>query len=372
MSNVYMGLDVEDFIFSEGTVYEEIEPEVKEDPTDDDVEVEEAVTDEELNTFGVIECCDDPDVACYRIALENEMNYNAIMNAMMVREFNILAEGAEVVYEAKTVSEFFEVVKKAALKLWSKIQGVFKALIDKIGTYVASNKAFVKKYENADLVKPEGDKKFKGYSFKSLNRATVYGAVKNKIDDLIDINSIGKMDEDEANTMVEKFEEKFENAKDNMRKVATDNASDVTKDNFNEKLKEAFYGSKEKVDLTLPEFKELINNMKSISKYSDEAKAAYKENKKVIQDIIKDIKKAESNLVKAEGRKNAGMKIANCYVKAVNATLTIMNQILSVHSHAILSKAFQDRAMAAFYVANQPKPSKVEESAMNDLNVVLI
>ena len=113
MANVYMGTDVEDFIFSEGTTYEEVETPVEEGVEETPEVEEEEISDEELNEFGVIECVDEPEVACYRIALENEQNYNKIMNAFMMKEFSVLeSTGEEMVYEAADVKKFFDLVKE--------------------------------------------------------------------------------------------------------------------------------------------------------------------------------------------------------------------------------------------------------------------
>ena len=82
MANVYMGKDIENFIFTEGTVYES------------------EISKEELNKFGVIECTDDNvDIAFYKIALENEQNFNNIQNSIMKEKFVVL-ESSEIVNEA--------------------------------------------------------------------------------------------------------------------------------------------------------------------------------------------------------------------------------------------------------------------------------
>ena len=137
MANVYMGKDVEDFIFGEAS-YEETTTTTEETTTVEEESFE--ITDEEMNQFGVIECVDDPEVACYRIALENEQNYNMIMNAMMEKEFSVLEEtGKEMVYEAANVKSFFNAIQAAISNFWSKVQGMFKAAMSRIQDFVSSN-----------------------------------------------------------------------------------------------------------------------------------------------------------------------------------------------------------------------------------------
>lgn len=375
MSNVYMGENLEEFIFDENATFEveETTPVVEEgatEPAEGEEEVE--VTDEEVNMFGVIECVDEPEVACYRIALENEQNYNTIMNAFMTKEFSVLeSTGQEMVYEAVDVKKFFSNVAAAVAKFWAKVQGMFKQVIQNIAAYTATNKSFIEKYKDADIKTPETDKKFKGFKFGNLdvNYGEIYDAAKAKID----VSLIASTDDDKIENLVSTFNESMGKVKNRMRGIACAK-QEVAADDFKKALKVRFYGSEEKEEIaTLPAFKSLLDDLAKAGEARKAAKDAHASALKSVKDIQKDIKTAERNLAKAEGRRNAGMKLGKCLTDAVNATITIMSQTLSAQMGAIITSARQSRAMAAYYVAHQPKAtaeSTVVEA--DDMGIVLI
>lgn len=388
MANVYMGTDLEDFIFGEGTVYEsasnegetEVEkPEVQEEgatEVEEVVEVEEEVeiTDEELNAFGVIECVDDPEVACYRIALENEQNYNRIMNAFMQKEFSVLeSTGEEMVYEAANVETFFKLVKETIARWWAKIQGVIKKVIDEIAVRTNANANFVRKYKDKDFKTPTVEKKFKGYNF--TNHVPNYHKIAGIVGVTVNEKVITNVTKDQADAFLGKFKDEFESAKDKMRGAAC-GADSVSADEFDKKLKVALFGSEDKVDISLKSFKELLNDINNANWIKKSAKESYKSAESSVKELQKRVKMAESALRKAD-KKDAGMKVAKCLSDAVNASLGIMSKTMSMDTKAMITKANQDRAMAGFYLMNQPKEEKPKEepkaeSAIDDLNIVLI
>ena len=387
MANVYMGTDLEDFIFGEGTVYEEAvkeEPEVKEEgtveehveePVEEPVEEEVEVTDEEMNAFGVIECVDDPEVACYRIALENEQNYNMIMNAFMQKEFSVLeSTGVEMVYEAANVENFFKLVKETIARWWSKIQGVIKRVMDEIAVRTNANANFIRKYKDKDVKTPTVENKFKGYKF--TNAVPNYDKIAGIVGATVNEKVITNVTEKSAAEFLEKFKSDFEAAKDKMRGAACGGSESVSADDFDKKLKVALFGSEDKVDIELKPFSELIRDIDNANWIKKSAKDTYKSAQDSVKELQKRVKMAESSLRKAD-RKDAGMKVAKCLSEAINASLGIMSKTLSMDTKAMAAKAAQDRAMAAFYVTNQPKEEKAKpevkkESTINDMNVVLI
>ena len=379
MANVYMGTDVEDFIFGEGTVYEAEgekvnEPEVPTDADDDSVE-EVTVTDEEMNAFGVIECFDDPEVACYRIALENEQNYNRIMTAFMEKEFSVLENtGVEMIYEAVNVEQFFKLVKETIARWWSKIQGVIKKVMDEIAKRTDLNKAFVKKFKDSDIKTPEKEKKFTGYNFDGV-KVPKFVDVADLVSKAVDVRMISKVDEEAAEELMKGFKEKFETTKSHMRgAVCGDPSKVVSADDFDKELKIALFGAEEKSDVELKAFSALLREMESAKEAKDAVKDAYKKAYDSVKALQKEVKMAENELRKAD-RKNPGMKVARCLSDSVNSSLGIMSKALSMQTKAMIAKVNQDRAMAAFYVMNQPKAKKekTNESVVVDtLDVVLV
>lgn len=394
MARVYTGENVEEFIFGEGTTYEEsckkeetepaAEPEADEveegatsTDTDESVEEEVTVTDEEMNLFGVIECVDEPEVACYRIALENEQNYNMIMNAMMSREFSVLeSTGAEMVYEAADIKKFFDIVKQTIAKWWAKIQGVFKTVVNKIAEFIDKDMKFVKKYEKANIQTPNTDKKFEGFNFsntKTPDYLKIAGEVKLSVE--LGVKNISTLVGDAATEYVETFNKDFTKTKNKMRAYACGKQGEVEEDDFDKELKIALFGSEEKVELALKPFAELLREIEYGKYAKGQAKQSYKNAENSVKALHKEIKIAESKFV--AGRKDSGMKIAKCLTDSINASLRIMSKALSMEVKAIMTNLRQNRAMAAFYVTNQPdaktvkKESTVVEST-NDLGIVLI
>ena len=386
MANVYMGADVEDFIFGEGTTYEVPETsepvveeaEGEEEKVEDEEEVEEAVevTDEEINVLGVKECVEDPEVACYRIALENEQNYNAIMNAFMIKEFTVLENtGSEMIYEAADVKAFFDAVKKTIASWWSKIQGVIKKVIDAVAEFTDRDLNFVKKYEKlADQIK-DVDKTFKGYNFTGVvpKYQAIAGKVKLSIDlNVVKINQVTNAD-NSADEAVEKFNAEFEGVKDEMRALACGKSGKVSADDFTKELKIALFGSEDKVDVKLKPFKSILEEIKGAKLVKKCAKESYKNAQDSVKELYGVVKKAESEIGK--GKNKSGMKVARCLTEAINVSLTIMSKTLSMDTKAMIAQAKQNRAMAHFYVVNQEKPVKEEpknESAIDDLGIVII
>lgn len=360
MANVYMGKDVEDFIFGEDTVYES--------------SIEESVTtDEEMDACGVQECVDDPEVACYRIALENEMNYNAIMNAMMSREFSVLeSTGEEIVYEAENTKSFFARVKELIESFWRKVQGVFKKLIDMIGSIVLSNKKFVEKYKKnyKDIKTPS--KKFKGYEFGTLY--IDFQAMAREVEKNVDPAMVGKATAEEAESFAAEWPTYFDDVKGQIRAIACGDNSNVSADAFAKKMRLKLYGSEDKKEIPSVPFIELLGGISGAQQVKDMAKKSYNSAKNACKDLRSQVKKAESELRKSEGRKNPGMKIAKCLTDSINAALSIMSTALSMQSSALLAKMRQDRSMAAYYVQHQGKETKsANESAFDAIdNLVLI
>lgn len=399
MANVYMGADVEEFIFDESATYtesskkeekEEKKEEVKEEaevegatveegtekPAEEPVDEEVEVTAEELNARGVIECVDEPEVACYRIALENEQNYNRIMNAFMEKEYSVLeSTGAEMVYEAADVKTFFEAVKKQIAAWWGKIQGVIKQVIGAIANLTDKNLTFVKMYKGKDIKVPEKKAEFKGYDF---DKATLpeYGQIAGLVGLTVDTKKItNTLNEKDANEYIEKFKGHFDNMKGQMRAKACGQSGSIAEGDFEKELKVALFGSEDKIDIALKPFDSLLTELENAKIVRAAAKRSYKKAEDAVKTLMKQVKTEEAKLKKAD-RKDAGMKVAKCMTDAVNACLGIMSKTMSMDTKAMVAKVKQDRAMAMFYVMNQPKKvaakESVEEIEGNGLNIVII
>lgn len=339
MSNVYMGLDVEDFIFGEGTSFE--------DNFDN-------VTDEDMNRFGIIECTEDPDVACYRIALENEQNHSAIMMAMMNAEYSVLeSTGHEMVYEGTRLNNFLDAVKAQVQKFWAKVKGVFKKVMDQISSIVLSNKAFVKKYRAvAGEIKKPVDKGFTGYEFGDL--VVNYSNVSNFV------KGIKNAAADAEKSLL-----------DNIRgRIVGENS--VSAEDFNKKLKVKFYGSENTKTINVDSsFADLLNRLESAADQKKAAKAAHKEAEKSIKEYLSEINKLKSEA--SSNDNNEDVKKYKVIGQFITKSLNIMSVALSAQTRAIIAQAIQDRKMANYWVNAQNKKKGTQESAVDtDLGVEII
>ena len=341
MQNVYMGLDVEDFIFSEGTTYEE----------------DYNVSDEEMNEFGVIECAEDPDVACYRIALENEQNHHAIMTAMMTKELNhVLENGTEMVYEASALANFFEMVKKQVQKFWAKVKGVFKKVIDNITSIVASNKAFVKKYRAiANTIKtPKEGKSFTGYKFNKDKMVIRYSDAADCVKTIKDAGG------DVSGAV--------EIALNQVRGVMCGKGkSPVTADDFANTLRKGIYGDNtQTIELSyFGSFSDILNRLENASDERKAAKDSYKQAEQAVKKFLSEVKDARA---KAESGSDAE-KRAKAKADAISKSLTIMSTALSVQTRAIIASAVQDRKAANYWVNSQNKKGATQESASTEVEL---
>ena len=344
MNNVYMGLDVEDFIFGEGTTYAE--------------ETIDNVSEEEMNAFGVIECTEDPDVACYRIALENEQNHNAIMMAMLTREYNVLeSTGQVMVYEAVNVKKYIELIKAQIQKWWAKIQGVFKKVMDQITSFTGSNKAFVKRFRSrAGEMKVAKDKfNFTGYEF--TGKRVSYSAVSAY---LAEGNDFAKY------TAAEQKETTL-----NVVRGKLLGESGIGAGEFSKKLTNFFYaneGHTKTIEVGKLSFTDLLDELENAPTAKKDVKAAHAEVKKTVKQMLSATNKAKADV---EGDELKGLKN---WSSILSQSLTIMSTVCNAEVRAITAKMIQDRKAANAIVSANNKKDGVHESTSEtpEIDVVLI
>lgn len=103
-------------------------------------------------------------VAGARICAENTANMNAIMNACAIQEFCYYEQtGEELVYTEATGDSLIEKIKSYFLKLWEKIQSIFKKAIMMFNSKAQSDRDFYNKYK-----KEINDASSKGYGDKEV------------------------------------------------------------------------------------------------------------------------------------------------------------------------------------------------------------
>lgn len=108
-------------------------------------------------------------VAAARICYENTVNMNSIFQACAIQEFAFYEEtGEELVYEASNGESFFSKIKQFFVKLWEKIQQIFKKAIMMFNTKAKDDKAFYTKYKkeiNEAANSSFGDKEIAMYDY---------------------------------------------------------------------------------------------------------------------------------------------------------------------------------------------------------------
>lgn len=89
----------------------------------------------------------DPVDEAYYIMYEAEYNYNQIMKALGVAELNEAGMGREMIYEAKTVKDFFEKAKEVFVKMFKSLTEAVKKVLAAMDVQTKLDKKFVAKYE---------------------------------------------------------------------------------------------------------------------------------------------------------------------------------------------------------------------------------
>lgn len=130
--------------------------------------------------------------AALNIVVEGEENYNRIMQAVGIDEYNYFEEnGVEMVYEAADIKGFFGKIKAFFVNLLQKIKGLIKKFISLFDSYTKSDKDFVNKYRKHLLTVNMKDFEYKGYKF---DDAKLTGFNCDKVLDAIraSVNGLGK------------------------------------------------------------------------------------------------------------------------------------------------------------------------------------
>lgn len=344
MSLVYEGTDIEEFIFGEGTSYGYSD------------------YDEELDRVGVAECREDADIACYRIALEAEQNYNSIMMALAAQEIATLeSTGTAMVYTEGALKDLGKSLKTHITNFWKKIQGVFKKAMDWISQFVLSNKAFVKRFESRkDLKTPT--KEFKGYDF-----AKVY--TKSDLPkDILEI-VMGTYDAEHAEVKMDTDAAEKQVRKDIIEKLGGTTSGDSS--DFASDLKKAFRnGKEEKSTIALTGgygYKESLTFVKEGKKSKNTIKTAYE----AVKYSVKSLMKVADSVVASQDKGSDGEANARAMSKGISVCIRMISQCQSAHLKAVQDSINQAKAIVVFFNANQPKKEeKTNESAFDFLSGV--
>lgn len=334
--------------------------------------VGEEVSDDELNEFGIIETGEVPEVAGYAMALENEQNFNAIMNAMMVKEYACLeSTGAELVYTEGAINDFFEAVKTTIKRWWGKFMDMIKKAQDQIVKYTRENGAFIKKYKGKKMKAPsKGTMDVHGYSYPKLNDETSLLKIMNDEYSKEISRKISALNADSADSISnskQEIENRLSDFDEEIKKRI--NVKAGTSDKALAEAVKAYYrGSKGPI--TVGSFEEIIKEMDAAPKIRKKLKKDYDEAKKAMKEFLKSINTMQKSCSRKDDLEKDRLAASRPLVQLVKKTMNAMGKIQSASNQVYFEKCKADRAKAMWIINHQPNTSTNESGSMSEgLNI---
>lgn len=309
---------------------------------------------------------------CMIAMAECEHNWNAIMQAIGTREIQEASRGREMVMEAVDIKGFFNRAKEFFVKMFKKITAIVKNWLENASATFRTNKSFADKYGSklADGQKAynakSNSKAFKGYTFRKngqdLRKAanefvskqqehnsTVTAAANKLTSDLESGNS--------AYSKINRFAQDNNLDVDAFRaKMCGRSSGTVSASDYSDALKEAFFGSKEKVTLTEIKPDDLITVLKGSEFDIKAIKKAYATMKKGFDDILKALKKLENAVNKSQDKghytenRSSAMKNVTYFITKVKEMKSAGTMSLSMMMKAIKAEKAQARKIANAYI----------------------
>lgn len=266
----------------------------------------EDLLEEDLNIYDGMSIME----ANYAAIAENEMNWNAIMEAAAATEMQYFAEnGEEYVYTEASgflakVSEFFK-------KIWEKIKGLFKKFMVMIGQLWTNDKDFVKKYgetirRSANNI-PSGYE-IKVYDFKTESGDKIPSTLKELGDSMVavsgsisggnisndTINAIKRMTGYDATSAGDAYDST--EAANKLRGSLIDEGS-MTSGEFSKKVAELLRDGKSapiSVKLDKKRVNDALDEIEKAKKTRDDANKVYKAGEAAFKKVIKSMETMES------------------------------------------------------------------------------
>lgn len=308
------------------------------------------------------------DEAAIMAVVESEHNYNSLMKAVGIAELNFLEEnGTEMVYTEGTVGGFFAKVKEFFKRVIAKIASVLKAFFAKIDSFAKSDKDFLNKYRK-DLTKLNlKDMKVNGYKFSltepSLTRAGADAAVKSALN-ITTPSAVSSADDKTCDGIISKDED---NAVEDMIESYRGTAIGASGKKFeageySKELYEHFRSgesSKEEINVDIVAQMQILATSDDIKK---KAEKTFRDQEKLINDFIKELEKAEKDLVNAkettaEAQTTQGKRIraVNVVIKAYKAVTGVNTTVFGAYLQALKDQSRQAKAICVKALTYKPK-----------------
>ena len=276
--------------------------------------------------------------AALQSVLENEQNYNAIMEEVGIAEYNYFENhGEEMVYEAGNISGFISKVKEFFKKALEKIKGLFLKFFALLDSYTKSDADFISKYRKQLASVNTKDFEYNGFKFDHLTENIVdkvyTAASKTNDPKMDDVASIKTATDATLNEELAKYKE-LSDVEDEIR-GATVGDSSLSANEFSKELFQYFRSgeaSKEKIDSV-----NIVDLLGIISGTNDRKKTAkknYTDFEKTVNQVIRNLDKASAALIKkVPGKTDDEKEMAesnSLRIQLLNKEITFAKSVLNI------------------------------------------
>lgn len=256
-----------------------------------------------------------------QMAYENEMNMMKLDAAIVAEEYIYLREnGQEMVAEAGKLDTIISKAKGMVQSAWNKIQSFFKEVMKKIDETLKLDDRFIEKYEK----KAAGNVAEIRGNLKLLDIDTIVKDAKDEYKDIADVAKIifGDAVDSEKSVYYTKGDV------DQIFKSIVKGDNGETSVSFANNLKNRAKAIKGDKDKTVKvEGSKAIAAFRKTKDAKKELKDAYTSNKKIINDLLKGLKKYETACKKFKLIPTAVSKNIHGSVKATNRCLTYLTML---------------------------------------------
>lgn len=309
------------------------------------------------------------------IVFESEYNYNQILQAIGMSELNETAMGRTVVYEAKTVKSFFEVIKDFLIGRFKQITEIVKNILAKMDLKYKIDKKFID--ENKDkILKSSNNWSLKGYKIGKLDFASYYNNnsnypnnIRTSLKELRDSMKDGSSDVGVNKKIINGLKTRLFTNPSNPAATCYNmfgikNANDNTE--FREALKEKIMG-KDKVELNTTVNARDVITILSEEKEKTAIKNAYNDIKKDLKNNLNQIKEWQNALDSNSANLSYEIEVCELGTRMIKYQTDVVNLAYGIFIKAANIKRAQARKIAHMMAGsseNEDKNVKSESTSI--------
>lgn len=306
--------------------------------------------------------------------LEAEENWNAFQQAVALTELKGFTESGDVDYvlEAEQSEGFFTKAINWMRSMFGKVVQTFKKFVNYITSKVASDKHFIKKFEQSKLVVPSGFT-FKGFRFNI--DAVKIDARGNAIDTVIakyfPLQKGSLKQADNIIGTLEKYNSNKGACMDEMRAASIGVPGQVSAKEAKLELKKMFRSGKtqpESISVSQNDLSSYIKIVKSHKESVDAAKTSMDKIKEQINKAIDNIKGWKSDIKNIEDKKakSAAMSYINAHISALKSKATLLSMVNGALISALNQQNSQAKSLV--YAVNAVQEKKKGDSKQEKTN----